>query len=568
MLPIGAFGTNEWTYGTPVRTMLGMKASDLFVQSLEAEGVTTIFGLPGEENLDLLESLRTSRIRFVVTRHEQAAGLMAATWGRLTGKAGVCLATLGPGATNLVTAAAYAELGAMPMLMVTGQKPIRESKQGQFQLVEVVPMMRPLTKYTQTIVSAHSVAARVREAFRRAQEERPGAVHLELPEDVARDTTEQRPIAPSFARRPVADEGSIARAIDAIASAKRPLLMLGSGANRKRTSQALATLIDRTGIPFFSTQMGKGVVDETHPRFLGTAALSSGDFVHRAIDEADCVVNIGHDVVEKPPFFMRSGRTIVHVDFSSAEISSIYHPDLEVTGDIANAIWRMAEGLTPSSHWDFSSFFRIRSALGAYLAEGESDDRFPVLPPRLVAEVRKAMPADGIVCLDNGMYKLWFARHYACRVPGTLLLDNALATMGAGLPSAIAAKLVHPTRKVLAVAGDGGFLMNSQELETAVRLGLDLTVLVVRDDGYGMIRWKQAEMGFAGFGMAVGNPDFVRYAEAYGARGHRPSSTAELGSILERCLATPGVHVVDVPIDYSEDSRALGEDLREATARA
>ena len=544
-----------------------MKASDLFVRSLEAEGVDTIFGLPGEENLDLIESLRSSKIRFVVTRHEQAAGIMAATWGRLTGNAGVCLSTLGPGATNLVTAAAYAELGAMPMLMITGQKPIRTSKQGQFQLVDVVPMMRPLTKYTQTIVSADGVPARVREAFRRAQEERPGAVHLELPEDVARDSTDRTPIAPSFARRAVADERAIVRAIDAISSAKRPLVMIGAGANRKRTSQALAALIERTGIPFFTTQMGKGVVDETHPRFLGTAALSRGDFVHRAIDESDCVISVGHDVIEKPPFFMRPGRTIVHVDFSSAEVGSVYHPDLEVTGDIANALWRMSEGLPPASHWDVSSFLDVRKAFDAHVAAGNADDRFPVHPQRLVAEVRKAVPADGIVCLDNGMYKIWFARHYACRVPGTLLLDNALATMGAGLPSAIAAKLVYPQRKVVAVAGDGGVMMSSQELETAVRLGLDLTVLVVRDDGYGMIRWKQADMGFASFGMSVGNPDFVRLAEAFGAHGHRPASAGDLGPTLERCLASPGVHVVDVPIDYSEDGRALGEELAEAVAR-
>jgi acetolactate synthase-1/2/3 large subunit len=331
-----------------------MQASEAFVRSLEAEGVTTVFGLPGEENLDLLEALRTSSIRLVVTRHEQAAGIMAATWGRLTGKAGVCLATLGPGATNLVTAAAYAELGAMPMMMITGQKPIKTSKQGQFQLVDVVQMMKPLTKYTQTIVSADAIPARVREAFRRAEEERPGAVHLELPEDIAREATENGTIAPSFSRRPIADEKALSRAIDAITTARRPLLMIGAGANRKRTSQALAAFVERTGIPFFSTQMGKGVLDERSPRYLGTAALSSGDFVHRALDEADCVVNVGHDVTEKPPFFMRAGRTVVHVDFSSAEIDSVYHPDLEVTGDIANAVWRLAEGINPSTHWDFS----------------------------------------------------------------------------------------------------------------------------------------------------------------------------------------------------------------------
>lgn len=541
-----------------------MKASDVFVRALEAEGITHIFGIAGEENLDFVESLRSSKIRFVVTRHEQAAGIMAATWGRLTGKTGVCLSTLGPGATNLVTAAAYAELGGMPMLMITGQKPIKHSKQGQFQIVDVVSMMRPLTKYAQTIVSADSVAARVREACRRAEEERPGAVHLELPEDIARDATDQMPITPSFARRPDADEAAIAKAVTAIAGAKHPLLMIGAGANRKRTSQALTAFIERTGMPFFSTQLGKGVVDETHPGFLGTAALSAGDFVHRAIDEADCVVVVGHDVIEKPPFFMRPGRTVVHVDFSSASIDSVYHPDIEVTGDIANAVWRLAQNLESSS-WDFSVFARIQQAGREHLVAAEADERFPILPPRLVAEVRKAMPSDGIVCLDNGMYKIWFARHYLCRKPSTLLLDNALATMGAGLPSAIAAAVVHPQRKVLAVAGDGGFMMNSQELETAVRLGIHLTVLVVRDDGYGMIRWKQQEMGLHDFGMTIGNPDFVKYAEAYGATGHRPASVAELGTTLAHCLAVPGIHLIDVAIDYSENGPALGSRLIEAT---
>lgn len=541
-----------------------MKASDLFVRALEAEGVTHVFGLPGEENLDFVESLRESKIRFVVTRHEQAAGIMAATWGRLTGKTGVCLSTLGPGATNLVTAAAYAELGGMPMLMITGQKPIKKSKQGQFQIVDVVSMMRPLTKYAQTIVAADSIPARVRESFRRAEEERPGAVHLELPEDIAREDADQQPIAPSFARRPDADEAAIAKAVTAITNAKRPLLMIGAGANRKRTSQALTAFVERTGMPFFSTQLGKGVVDETNPAFLGTAALSSGDFVHKAIDQADCVVVVGHDVIEKPPFFMRPGRTVVHVDFSSAAVDSVYHPDIEVTGDIANAVWRLAQGLESAS-WDFAAFDRVRRAQRAHLTAGDADDRFPIQPARLVAEVHKAMPADGIVCLDNGMYKIWFARHYACRKPGTLILDNALATMGAGLPSAIAATLVHPQRKVLAVAGDGGIMMSSQELETAVRLGLHLVVMVVRDDGYGMIRWKQQEMNLPDFGMTVGNPDFVKLAEAYGAVGHRPSSAAEVGTTLAHCLEVPGVHLIDVAIDYAGNRAALGHELAEAT---
>ncbi|QRK10422.1 acetolactate synthase large subunit [Archangium violaceum] len=536
-----------------------MKASDVFVKALEAEGVRCVFGLPGEENLDLLESMRASGMRFVVTRHEQAAGFMAATWGRLTGNAGVCLATLGPGATNFVTAAAYAQLGAMPMVMITGQKPIKVSKQGHFQIVDVVGMMRPLTKSTRTLVSAEHVPSAVREAFRRAQEERPGATHLELPEDVARESTEAAPLAPMVHRRPVADEASIAQAVEAIASARRPLLMIGAGANRKLTSEMLRVFVDRVGIPFFSTQMGKGVVDETHPLWMGTAALSDGDYVHRAIEASDCIINVGHDVIEKPPFVMRDDRrTVVHLNFSPAGVDPVYFPKVEVTGDIANAVWRLAEGVGPRSHWDFSPFEQARAGLDAQLARGTDDDRFPIYPARLVAEVRRAMPDDGIVCLDNGMYKLWFARYYRCRRPNTLLLDNALATMGAGLPSALAAKLVHPRRKVLAVCGDGGFMMNSQELETAVRLKLDLTVVVVRDDGYGMIRWKQGEMGLPDYGMELGNPDFVRYAEAYGARGHRPTSATEFGSTLARCLESGGVHVIDLPIDYSDDARALG----------
>lgn len=540
------------------------KASDLFVRALEAEGVPYVYGIPGEENLDMLESLRTSSIRLVLTRHEQAAGFMAATHGRLTGKAGVCLATLGPGATNFVTAAAYAQLGAMPMLMLTGQKPIKLSKQGHFQIVDVVDMMRPLTKYTRQIVSSDTIPARVREAFRSAEEERPGAAHLELPEDIARETTDAPLIAASASRRPVADDKAIVRAVDAIRGAKRPLLMIGAGANRKLTSKMLREFVDHTGIPFFTTQMGKGVIDETHPLWLGNAALSDHDFVHRAIDHADCIINCGHDVVEKPPFFMRAGnRTVIHVSFSGAHVDAVYFPQLEVVGDIANAVWRMKEALEPQPHWELDFFAKVREHLDANLRSGATDDRFPMFPARVVADVRKAMPSDGIVCLDNGIYKLWFARSYRCREPNTLLLDNALATMGAGLPSAIGAKIVYPNRRVLAVCGDGGFMMNSQELETCVREKLDIVVMILRDDAYGMIKWKQAHMGLPSYGMDLGNPDFVKYAESYGARGHRPASAADLSRILERSFEAGGVHLIDVPVDYSENDRILNHEIHQ-----
>src|SRR5690606_4600169 len=300
-------------------SMTMTKASDLFVQALEAEGVDYVFGIPGEETLALLESLRTSGIRLVLTRHEQAAGFMAATWGRLTGTTGVCLATLGPGATNLVTAAAYAQLGAMPMMMITGQKPIRSGKQGHFQIVDVVDMMRPLTKYTRQLVSAGGIPAQVREAVRRSQEERPGATHLELPQDVASEDTDAIVLPPVHSRRPLAEHKALDVAADAIRNARHPLLMIGAGANRKTTAKMLHAFVEKLGIPFFSTQMGKGVLDETGPLWLGTAALSDGDFVHRAIELADCIVNVGHDVIEKPPFWMKRGRrTVIHVNYSPA----------------------------------------------------------------------------------------------------------------------------------------------------------------------------------------------------------------------------------------------------------
>ncbi len=547
---------------------MNVKASDLFVQALEQEGVEFVFGIPGEENLDLLDSLSRSKIRLILTRHEQAAGFMAATYGRLTGKAGVCLATLGPGATNLVTAAAYAQLGAMPMVMVTGQKPVKSSKQGHFQIVDVVDMMRPLTKYTRQIVSGDAIPSRVREAFRIAEEERPGAAHLELPEDVAREQSSVALVSASHVRRPTAEEKSIARAVEMIEGARSPLLLIGAGANRKLTCKMLRRFIDRTGMHFFTTQMGKGVVDERDPRFLGNAALSDGDFVHRAIEAADLIVNVGHDVVEKPPFFMsEGGAPVIHVNFTSAVVDPVYFPQVELVGDIANSVWQLGERVRPSDSWDFSRFATVRERMDAHLEEGSDDGRFPVYPQRLVADVRRVMPSDGIIALDNGVYKIWFARNYRAHQPNTVLLDNALASMGAGLPSAMAASLVFPDRRVMAICGDGGFMMNSQELETAVRLGLNLVVLILDDSAYGMIKWKQAHMELPEYGLDFDNPDFVRYAESYGARGHRVEAAGELADLLERCHGTPGVDVVDVPVDYSENNSILNHAIRDLSAR-
>jgi len=545
-----------------------MKASDIFVKALENEGVEFIFGVPGEENLDLLESIRNSQIKFILTRHEQGAGFMAATYGRLTGKPGVCLATLGPGATNLVTPAAYAQLGGMPMLMITGQKPIKKSEQGLFQIVDIIELMGPITKFTRQIVNANHIGSLVREAFRIAISERPGSVHLELPEDIAADECNNRIFNVTPTYQPEAAEAAILAAAAMIKSSKQPLLLIGAGGNRKDTSEALNEFVEKTGIFFFTTQMGKGVIDERHPMYLGTAALSADDYLHCAIRNADLIINVGHDAIEKPPFIMKeNGTNVIHVNFSPAKTDEVYFPQLDVVGDISDSIRRITHSIEADNNRDFGYYQKIKNEIKIDLDTYANDQRFPVLPQRLVAIVRNQMPDDGIVTLDNGIYKIWFARNYAGYQRNTLLLDNALASMGAGFPSAILAKLINPNKKVMAICGDGGFLMNSQELETAVRLKLNLTVLILNDGAYGMIKWKQQGMEFPDFGLDYNNPDFVAYANAYGAVGHRADSDNSLNSILEFCLNNNGVHVIDVPVDYSLNHQILNLQLKEKTSK-
>ncbi len=533
-----------------------IKASDLFVACLEEEGVEVIFGLPGEENLDLLESLRTSSIRLVVTRHEQHAAFMAATWGRLTGRAGVCLATLGPGATNLITGIAHAQLGGMPLVAITGQKAIHDNREGQFQIIDVVGTLRPLTKWNRSIVYGSAIPHQVRQAFKTAEAERPGAVHLELPEDVAREQLEGvEPHRRTDARRPVPDGVALDRGAALLADARRPLLLVSAGANRKRIGRRLESFLAATGLYAVVTQMGKGVLPDDDPHSLFTLGIHRRDYVHAAIDAADLVVTLGYDPSEYPPFAWNpdGDKPILHVDFSAAEQDRYYEPHAEVVGDIAHALDGLERRLEGVS-FDVEHLAELRAFIAERLEEGSDSDAFPVKPQRLVHDVRAVLDREDILSLDNGIYKLWFARRYPAYVENTVLLDNALATMGAGLGAAMAAKMVHPERRVLAVCGDGGFLMNSQDLETAVRLGQDLVVLIVRDGGYGFIRWKQDELDLPDFAMEFGNPDFVRYAEAYGARGMRVESAEALEPTLREAFDAGGVVIVDCPIDYTENA--------------
>ncbi|TFV51271.1 acetolactate synthase large subunit [Bradyrhizobium niftali] len=540
-----------------------VKGSDLLVAALEHEGVDQVFGVPGEENLDVVEALRNSKIELVLTRHEQAAAFMAATHGRLTGRPGVCISTLGPGALNFSTGAAYAHLGAMPMVLLTGQKAIMSSRQARFQIVDVIASMKPLTKLSRQIVSASSIPTLVRDAFRVAMEERPGPVLLELPEDIAGDEVEPVPMVPIHPIEiPVAHRAALDRAAEMILAAKRPLIMLAAAASRPRSTFGIAGFVRRTGIPFFTTQMGKGTVPGGTNLYMGTAALSERDYVHEAIDQADLIIAIGHDTVEKPPFIMGpKGPQVIHVSYTPATVEQVYFPHAEVVGDVGPSLELLADRLEGKLH-NAKALLPLRDSILGRIADRATESRWPVTPQRLVHDVRKVIPENGIVALDNGMYKIWFARNYRTYVANTLLLDNALATMGAGLPSAMMAAMLYPDRRVMAICGDGGFMMNSQELETAVRLKLNLVVLILNDGAYGMIRWKQAVDEFPDFGLTFGNPDFVRYAESYGAKGSRVTSVDGLLPTMEMAFKGGGVHLVDVAIDYSENTKVLVDELR------
>ena len=532
--------------------------AEVLVECLEAEGVSHIFGVPGEENLVFLEAVRNSKITFITTRHEQAAAFMATTFGRLTGKVGVALSTLGPGATNLFTGVAHAQLAGIPLLVITGQKPIKKSKQGQFQIIDVVQMMTPVTKYSATIISSERMPSMVREAVRLALAERPGAVHLELPEDIAEEICKVNPIIPYKVRRPIADEKAINEALQEIEKSKHPLIVLAAGGNRKLVRKQLKIFLDKTGIPFVSTQMGKGVEDESSPLYIGTTALSDGDYVHHALRHADLIIMIGHDISEKPPIILNGKHCkVIHVNFYPAEIDDVYIPTHEVVGDISHTLWSLAEKIKINPSWDFSHFFKVRDVLKKDIKKFTDSLEFPLRPEAIISNVQKIFPSDGIIALDNGMYKIWVARNFVVKDQNGLLLDNSLATMGAGLPSGIAAKIIYPGKKVLVVSGDGGFMMSIGELETAVRLKVNLAVLILDDSGFGMIRWKQKDMNLHAFGLSFNNPDFVMLAKSFGAVGHKVSKAEDLGKMLKQALNSKGVHIIACPVNYDKANETL-----------
>lgn len=534
-----------------------MNASELFVSCLKNEGVQYIFGLPGEENIAFLEALRKSDIKFIPTRHEQAAAFMADVWGRLTGRAGVCLSTIGPGATNLVTAIGDAFLDRSPLVAITGQASLDRMHKESHQFIDIISMFRPITKWNSRITSPDIITESVRKAFKVAETEKPGATHLEFPEDVAdMECREERsPLSRITVRRPAVDHKAVASAVEMIKAAKKPLVLCGNGAIRKRASKQLQLLLEKIKLPVTNTFMGKGAASADYSYNLFTIGLQARDHVTCAFEEADLIIAIGYDLVEYSPIFWnpRHDKQIIHIDFTEAEVDEYYHPQMELVADIAGTLWELNERFSGESADKGSWAVKHRKLILQDINEFNDDQAFPVKPQKVIHDIRQAMGDDDILISDVGAHKMWIARMYIARSPNSCLISNGLASMGIALPGAMAAKLIYPNRKVLAVCGDGGFLMNVQDLETAVRLKLPIVIMIWNDNGYGLIEWKQMNQTGHSFGVRITNPDFVKLAEAFGAIGMRVNKTAEIPSLLKAAFAADRPVVIEVPIDYSEN---------------
>jgi acetolactate synthase-1/2/3 large subunit len=558
-------------------------AADLLVECLTAEKCEYVFSVPGEETLDVLEALsRTDRIRHVTTRHEQGASFMADVYGRLTGRAAVAMATLGPGATNLITGIADAYLDRAPMVALTGQAGSDKLHKEAHQVVDIVRMLGPVTKWNARVERVDAIPEIVTKAFRVAELEKPGPTHIELPENLARAEPESgdriRPLRPTHTYFPEPTDEAIAKAAELLAASERPIVLAGNGVLRRRASGALRDLARGLHVPVAVTFMGKGAIDDRSHLSLMAVGLQARDHVLSGFDRSDLVVSVGYDLVEySPARWNPDGRKrIVHIDTQPAEVDAAYRPEIELVGDIEGTLRRLLEAVLPQGIGGRDASARhqsreilvhadLRMALLADLGAFAADDGWPIKPQRAIADLRRALGPDDIVVSDVGAHKVWVARLYQAYEPNTVIISNGFAAMGIALPGAIAAKLVHPDRRVVALCGDGGFLMNSQELETARRIGANVTVVVWRDDAYGLIDWKQRNEFGRPFAVEFGNPDFVAYAESFGLAAFRPSTAADLYPTLMRALEQSGPSLVEVPIDYRENLR-LTERLGALTA--
>ena len=543
-----------------------MKASDLFVKCLEAEGVTRIFGIPGEENADLMISLKKSKIEFVLCRHEQAAAFMADVYGRLTGKAGVCLATLGPGVTNLMTGLADANMDRAPVVAIIGQGSTERLHKESHQIMDSISMVAPISKWAQTILSAKNVTEVVRKAFKVAETEKPGVTVIELPEDVAKEEVNENPIKPSLIRRPAADYRAVNEAIELIISAKNPIILAGNGTIRKRASHRLRTLIKNLGVGVINTFMGKGSVSSNDEHSLFTIGLGSGDYNNLAIDESDLVIAIGYDLVEYSPSawnrIEKGQKNVIHIDYTPAEVDRNYLPNVEIISDLAGALYQLNKALIEKVGeknlplFDIKSREKARTTMLNHLNQDNDDQSFPMKPQRVLSDVRKVMEGNDIVLSDVGAHKMWVAREYNCTEPNTCLISNGFCTMGFALPGSMGAKMVFPERKILSINGDAGFFMNVQDLETAVREKLNVVAVVWLDGEYGLIKWKQ-QIQFDGdhSNLTFDNPDFGVLAKSLNMWGIQINSADEFLPALKEAFKQKGPAIIGVPVDYSENMR-------------
>jgi acetolactate synthase-1/2/3 large subunit len=536
-----------------------MKASDLLVKCLEEEGIEYIFGVPGEENADFMMSLEQSeKIKFILTRHEQGAAFMAEIYGRLTGNPAGCLGTLGPGATNLITGVADSNMDRSPMLVLTGQGSTDRLHKESHQIMDVVSMFKPVTKWATTILNPDTIPEIVRKAVRIARTEKPGAVHIELPEDVASMETNEVPMVPRRFRRSVPDEKIVDHAFAMLEQAKRPVIVAGNGCIRKRASKQLRILCEQTGIGVISTFMAKGCVDMDADYCLYTIGLGSKDRVALAIDDADLVITLGFDMVEYHPELWnpQGDKRIIHADFLAAEIDAHYHPKVELIGDLAHTLWMLNERVAASKKlsFDFAAQRKTREAMAADFAEYKDDKTDGLIrPQKALWDARQVMGPQDILLSDVGAHKMWIARHYQCHEPNTCLIPNGFCSMGFALPGAIAAGIVYPDRRILAIAGDAGFLMNVQEMETAARIGSNIVVLVWADNEYGLIAWKQETHFGRHTDLSFGNPDWEQLAAAFGWNGHYVTRSEEFAAALENAFQEKGPSLVVIPIDYREN---------------
>lgn len=535
-----------------------MNTAELLVKCLENEGVQYIFGLPGEENLHVLEALKKSSIKFITTRHEQGAAFMADVYGRLTGKAGVCLSTLGPGATNLMTGVADANLDGAPLVAITGQVGTDRMHIESHQYLDLVAMFAPVTKWNKQIVRPSITPEVVRKGFKRAETEKPGAVHIDLPENIAAMPVEGKPLRIDRIEKTYASFASIRSAAAMISQATNPIILVGNGAIRAQASDALTQFATQLNIPVANTFMGKGVIPYTHPLALWAVGLQQRDFVSCGFDNTDLVICVGYDLIEFSPKKWNPDGTIpiIHIGVNHSEIDSSYIPQVQVVGDISdslNEILKVADRQGKAAPYSLSLRDNIRADYSQYA----EDDGFPIKPQKLIYDLRQVMGPDDIVISDVGAHKMWIARHYHCHSPNTCLISNGFAAMGIAIPGAIAAKLVYPDRKIVAVTGDGGFMMNCQELETALRVGTAFVTLIFNDGGYGLIEWKQENQFGKGSSSFVhfGNPDFVKFAESMGLKGYRVTSATDLIPVLKEALAQDVPAVIDCPVDYRENVR-------------